>query len=189
MKRYLLTITLEDMPYACWRQVIVPGGLKLDALHLLLQQVMGWQNCHLYLFQFGSKQYREEGAMEALDTRQTAADVTIEKALGKKTSFTYEYDLGDSWMHTIRVQTVKDDFEPDRMFYCVDGKGACPPEDCGGGWGFQEMLETISNPDSEDFAEMREWAEIEDDEEVSHRWPGKFPIAKVNKWLAKIKLK
>ncbi len=186
MKRYLLTITLEDMPYDCWRQVMVPGELLLDALHLILQHVMGWQNCHMYLFQFGKKQYSPASDYADSDCEDVSAS-TLDKALGKKTSFTYEYDLGDSWMHTIRVQNVKDDFEPGKIFYCVDGKGNCPPEDSGGPWGFQEMLETVSDPDHAEFAEMREWAGMEDEEEVSSRWPGKFPLAAINKWLSKLK--
>lgn len=186
MKRYLLTITLEDMPYDCWRQVIVPGELPLDALHLILQHVMGWQNCHMYLFQFGKKQYSPASDYADSDCEDVTAS-TLDKALGKKTSFTYEYDLGDSWMHTIRVQNVKDDFEPGKIFHCIDGKGNCPPEDCGGTWGFQEMLETVSDPDHAEFAEMREWAGMEDEEEVASRWPGKFPLAAINKWLSKLK--
>ncbi len=188
MNRYLLTITLEDMPYDCWRQVIVPGELQLDVLHLLLQHIMGWQNCHLYFFKFGNKQYAQTDNLEdpaLLDVSQ----FTLDQALGKKTSFSYEYDLGDSWLHSIRVQKVKDEFEPGKIFYCVDGKGNCPPEDCGGTWGFQEMLITISDPDNEEFAEMREWAGMEDEEEVSSRWPGKFPLAAINKWLSKLKMK
>ena len=186
MKRYLLTITLEDMPYDCWRQVIVPGELPLDALHLILQRVMGWKNCHTYQFQFGKKNYAQSGGY-ADDDCEDAADSTLDKALGRNNSFSYEYDPGDSWMHTIHVQNVKDEFEPGKIFYCVDGKGNCPPEDCGGTWGFQEMLETISDPDHEEFAEMREWVGMEDEEDVASRWPGKFPLAAINKWLAKLK--
>ncbi len=188
MKRYLLTITLEDMPYDCWRQVIVPGELQLDALHLIVQHVMGWQNCHMYLFQFGKKQYSPASEYADYDCEDVAT-TTLDKALGKKTSFTYEYDLGDSWMHTVHVQKAKDDFEPGKIFFCVNGKGNCPPEDCGGTWGFQEMLETVSDPDHQEFAEMREWAGMEDDEDVASRWPGKFPLAAINKWLSKLKLK
>ena len=83
MNRYLLTITLEDMPYDCWRQVIVPGELQLDVLHLLLQHIMGWQNCHLYFFKFGNKQYAQTDNLEdpaLLDVSQ----FTLDQALGKK---------------------------------------------------------------------------------------------------------
>lgn len=183
MDRYLLTITLEDMPYDCWRQLLIPAKLQLDALHLILQRVMGWENCHLYLFHFGNKKYCLND-----DNGNDVADVSIEKALGRKTSFIYEYDFGDSWMHSIKAQKVKDDFEPGKLLYCIDGKGNCPPEDCGGTWGFQEMLEAISDPENEDFAEMRDWVDMGDDEDVASRWPGKFPLAATNKWLAKLKL-
>ena len=183
MDRYLLTITLDDMPYDCWRQLLVPANLQLDALHLVLQHVMGWENCHLYLFSFGNKTY-------CVDTSvgKDTTSVTLEKALGKRASFAYEHDFRDSCMHSIQVQKVEDDFQPGKLLYCIDGKGNCPPEDCGGVWGFQEMLETISDPENEEFAEMRDWADMGDDEDVASRWPGKFPLAATNKWLAKLKL-
>jgi hypothetical protein len=187
MKRYLLTVTLEDMPYDCWRKIIVPSELPLDALHLILQRVMGWRNAHMYQFQFAKKRYSPASEYDDDSDCEGVTETTLGEALGRKTSFTYEYDLGDSWMHTIHVQNVKDDFEPGKIFYCVDGKGNCPPEDCGGTWGFQEMLETLSDPEHEEFAEMREWADMEDEEDVASRWPGKFPLAAINKWLAKLK--
>ncbi len=30
---------------------------------------------------------------------------------------------------------------------CLTGKQACPPEDCGGVWGYAEFLEAIQQPD------------------------------------------
>ncbi|MBE9592266.1 MAG: plasmid pRiA4b ORF-3 family protein, partial [Proteobacteria bacterium] len=36
-------------------------------------------------------------------------------------------------------------------------KRACPPEDCGGIWGYAELLEIINNPEHEEYEEMMEW--------------------------------
>jgi hypothetical protein len=39
----------------------------------------------------------------------------------------------------------------------VAGKMACPPEDCGGVWGYAEMLKTIQQPEHEDYNDTIEW--------------------------------
>jgi hypothetical protein len=41
---------------------------------------------------------------------------------------------------------------------CVEGARACPPEDVGGVWGYQEFLEAITDPEHEDHDGLLEWA-------------------------------
>jgi hypothetical protein len=74
-----------------------------------------------------------------------------------KSKLIYEYDFGDGWEHTIEVQKI---VEPDPSVeypFCLGGKKACPPEDCGGIWGYYELLETIADPDAEDHEDMVDW--------------------------------
>ncbi|MBI3301735.1 MAG: plasmid pRiA4b ORF-3 family protein, partial [Deltaproteobacteria bacterium] len=40
---------------------------------------------------------------------------------------------------------------------CITGKRACPPEDCGGVWGYDSFLEAIQNPNHPEHDEMLEW--------------------------------
>jgi hypothetical protein len=40
----------------------------------------------------------------------------------------------------------------------VEGARACPPEDCGGVWGYAEFVEAIRNPEHEQHEELLEWA-------------------------------
>ncbi len=78
--------------------------------------------------------------------------------LEPKRKFTYEYDFGDSWHHEILVEKV---FAPEaggRYPQCVAGKRACPPEDCGGVWGYERFLEVIKDEDDPEHEEMLEWA-------------------------------
>ena len=44
---YELKITLCGSNPAIWRRVQVPGGIKLNRLHDVLQVVMGWTDSHL----------------------------------------------------------------------------------------------------------------------------------------------
>jgi hypothetical protein len=69
----------------------------------------------------------------------------------------YVYDFGDDWVHKVVVEKVLP-ADP-RISYpvCVAGKRACPPEDCGGVWGYREFLAAISDPDHPEHEEMLEW--------------------------------
>ena len=40
---------------------------------------------------------------------------------------------------------------------CVGGERACPPEDCGGIWGYEALLEVINDPAHEEHEEMLDW--------------------------------
>ncbi|MBN2685657.1 MAG: hypothetical protein JXR40_10285, partial [Pontiellaceae bacterium] len=40
----------------------------------------------------------------------------------------------------------------------VKGKGACPPEDCGGLWGYYNLLEILGDPEDEEHEGMLDWA-------------------------------
>ena len=41
--------------------------------------------------------------------------------------------------------------------YVVTGKRACPPEDCGGTGGYQDLLEVLADPTHPEHAELVEW--------------------------------
>jgi hypothetical protein len=72
--------------------------------------------------------------------------------------FTYEYDFGDSWRHEILVEKVLAPEAGGRYPQCVAGKRACPPEDCGGVWGYERFLEVIKDEDDPEHEETLEWA-------------------------------
>lgn len=76
-------------------------------------------------------------------------------------TFGYEYDFGDSWEHEIRLEKLVT-AEPDRRYpACVAGGRACPPEDCGGTPGYQELMDTLADPDDPEHDDMLEWLGIE----------------------------
>jgi hypothetical protein len=76
----------------------------------------------------------------------------------EKARFVYEYDFGDDWLHQIVVEKILPPEEGKSYPVCLAGKRAAPPEDCGGIWGYYELLETLSNPDDPEYADMLEWA-------------------------------
>jgi hypothetical protein len=64
----------------------------------------------------------------------------------EKASFIYEYDFGDSWAHEVVVEKTLPADPKKKYAVCLHGENACPPEDCGGIWGYYELLKALKNP-------------------------------------------
>lgn len=152
-----LKITLVGSKPPIWRRVQVPATLTLAQLHRVIQQVMGWEDCHLHLFQLHGEQYGvlDPALQDAFPVLDEAGYTLHSLNLGEKSRFSYEYDLGDGWMHTLVVEKI---LETDcAVPVCLAGKRACPPEDCGGIWGYEQLLDTLSNPADPEHAALQEW--------------------------------
>ena len=63
---------------------------------------------------------------------------------------------------------------------CLTGKRACPPEDCGGPWGYEHLLEVLRDPQHEEHDELIEWVGDPLDPEA-------FDLDKVNQVLGRIR--
>lgn len=132
---YLFKIWLEGIRPPIWRRFQIPTGLTFRQLHAIVQQVMGWDNLHLYRFIVGDEAF--------LDTPLGAADYSAEASLDPYlqqvgTEFFYEYDFGDSWGHLLKLE--KQLLNGTILPTCLAGKAACPPEDCGGPGVYQAFL-------------------------------------------------
>ena len=154
-RAYQLRITLERITPAIWRRVVVPGNLNFARLHGVIQDAMGWEWEHLHEFEVGElrigPELEDDGFGPALaDERQ----YTLERLFDGAARFGYVYDFGDSWRHEIQVEEV---MEAEGTFAprCVAGERACPPEDCGGVWGYQDLVKALARPSR--YREVREW--------------------------------
>ncbi len=160
-----LKIWLLDISPMVWRRVLVPASSTLRELHGVLQAAMGWEGIHLYQFHLHAVRY---GSFEL---SASSPDVAIDKlGLRRGARFVYEYDLNAVWRHEIRIE---DRSEPDpRKTYplCLDGRGACPPEDCGGPAGYLERRDDELSLDAFDdldaIADFVEQAVLERRREV-----------------------
>lgn len=155
-----LKITLDQVKPAVLRRVEVPFDIRLDRLHLTIQAAMGWTNSHLYELRAGevgwSTPYPDaDWSGDFLDARKARLGDVLEDVGTKK--LVYLYDFGDGWEHTIKVERL-DDPEPGvRYPRLIEVRGRCPPEDCGGPWGYAELLEAIKDPAHERHADLTEW--------------------------------
>ncbi len=121
--------------------------MTLHQLHAILQSALGWTDSHLHQFEIAGQRYgdpqRGEWGELGLQSETRFQLSQVMPARGARG--VYEYDFGDSWTHTLQVEKFLPPEPGARYPRCVTGKGACPPEDVGGGWGYQSFLEANGN--------------------------------------------
>lgn len=154
-----------------WRRIAIDSCANFTDLHYVIQASFGWDNAHLFEFNDGKRNGRritvkfDDPWFEAEPLAESSEDVIIEDVyyrarIGKK--MYYLYDFGDSWHHEIVLeQRIKESFA---IPLCLDGGGACPPEDCGGVYGYYDMVDLANNSKSDMAYEYREWMGLDEGE-------------------------
>ena len=156
-RMYLLTIELIDIEPKIWRRFIVPGNITLDRLHDVIQIVMGWKDYHLHEFVIGKKRYTEDP--EAQDDGE-AEDLfrLVDLVKQKGRTFRYLYDFGDGWEHEVSIVDSRySHSQAQTPIACLDGAGACPPEDIGGISGYFDFCQAMLDPAHEDHERLTQW--------------------------------
>jgi Plasmid pRiA4b ORF-3-like protein len=173
-----LYVELRYIKPAIWRRLLVPADIDFAELHDVLQVSMGWENAHLHRYDVDGITVRESLEDDAeffIDEVGTCLGAVARQ--GRK--FTYTYDFGDGWVHDLRVERIVDaeDALGFRSIECLAGARACPPEDCGGPAGYDELQSVMANPKHPEYRERRAWVGRSFDPEA-------FDSSKVNKKLA-----
>jgi len=159
---YQFKVSLKGTTPLVWRGFLAHEFIELIELHDLIQVTMGWKNCHLYSFEIGQKTYSNMDDDVGFDmgadnkTLDSEGQLLCDVLKGSKL-FTYIYDFGDGWVHDVEiVKTLEHDL---RMIYpvCIDGDNACPPEDCGGVDGFDELKRVLAGAKCVEQDELLEW--------------------------------
>ena len=173
---YQLKITLRDIEPVIWRRLLVPGNLNLQRLHRVIQDAMGWEDDHLHSFEVDGEEYGPVDPERWGHQPHNEKQYTLERIATAKDRFEYTYDFGDNWVHEIEVEEVTTG-EPIAP-RCIEGAQACPPEDCGGPWGYGELLAALADPEHPRHAERSEWL-IDD-------WsPERFDVAQADRRVAR----
>lgn len=180
MYLYKLLIELEGIKPRIWRTVVVPSDISMSDFHKIIQTTMGWTNSHLHAFRKGGDTFEPPVDENDLWGESFGTDYTgikLNMLLNKeKDIMHYEYDFGDGWQHRIRLEEILEG-KGDEKPVCLDGAMACPPEDIGGAWGFNEFKKALKDPLHPQHADYVQWHEGEFDAE-------NFDINVVNKLLA-----
>lgn len=176
-REYHIRVKLNDAPVNIWRELVVPSNITLELLAYVLIDAMGWEYEHLYQFigkndtnYINSKEMKEQansfmGFMSRVQY-QNSEKTSLEMVLqphGERIKF--EYDYGDSWTHDLWVKGVRD-YAPgeEPIIKLLKAQGACPPEDCGGVWGYAYLLELNKKKrKSAEDKERLEWYDIPKD--------------------------
>ncbi len=171
-----------------WRRLELPGDLSLPQLHGVIQAAMGWHDSHLHRFRT-SHDHRAPYFVTHFDLDEgedgtLEDDVRLDQLVTEKgDELWYEYDFGDGWDHKLVVEEVLDD--PPATARCTVGRMGCPPEDCGGIGGYEELATWVRSGyddallpgNFDDAAHARDWLPLD--------WhPDHFDVEETNAALA-----
>ncbi len=145
-----------------WRRVLLPESSDFEYFHLVIQVAFGWENYHLY--QFSKDGYRSdevigvpfEDDMDWGPKKRNAAEVQLNQLFTEEgQKLLYNYDFGDDWEHLITLEKIT----PETIVHpkLLAAKGACPPEDCGGPWGYENLKVILSDKKHPEHKEMKAW--------------------------------
>ncbi len=155
-----LEISLSDTKPRIWRRVVVPYDIKLGKLHDVIQTVFGWTDSHLHAFTANDgthycppDPYSGDFDNDFCDERKAKLTDLV---TGEKQSFMYQYDFGDDWVHTAKVTKTYAPAAGVKYPVCLAGKRACPPEDIGGVWGYEDYCKALKDPDNEEYEDILE---------------------------------
>ena len=177
-----LRIELRYIQPTIWRRIEVPSTYTFWDLHSAIQDAMGWMDSHLHEFRIGGRgreitigteaEEEAEGSfsfdsgpsrlpnleMEASNRSLLEWETPIADHLAKKgDEADYAYDFGDDWQHSVSVVAIAPRAPGTVYPVCVDGRRACPPEDCGGPWNYADFLAVLADPKHEDHEEQLDW--------------------------------
>ncbi len=187
-----LKVTIKDIRPPIWRRLEVPTSFTFQQLNDVIQAAFGWTNSHLHEFRIGRRRIGMPSdddtpisqvsalirsiradlppdILEAISEPLPQEDektVTLAAVLASgQRRLEYVYDFGDDWRHDMLVERLSDR-EPGAVYpRCLTGRRSGPPEDCGGRWGYEHLLEILADPANEEYAELREWAPYFEPEE------------------------
>ncbi len=154
---YQLKVTLKDSKPPIWRCIQVRGSTTFARLHDILQITMGWTDSHLHQFIVRNEYYGVPNPgwdMEVKDERRVKLEQLV---AGVKDRFIYEYDFGDSWAHAILVEKMLTPEPGVKYPVCLTGKRACPPEDVGGIWSYDDFMAAVRDPAHPEHEMYTDW--------------------------------
>lgn len=187
-------ISLLEIQPTIWRTFTVTDNYRIDRLHQVIQISMGWFNSHLHEFRFNDRTIGM--VMDEMYDLPSLEDETAlyirDLKLKQGDTIAYLYDFGDSWEHRLQVEKITSTSEPHPL--CTGGDMACPPEDCGGCFGYMNLLEVLTNPQHEEYQSWKQWLpenfnpqtfsleQINRELDKFGKWRRKFPFAISSPW-------
>lgn len=162
---YQFKITLRNVKPMVWRRIQVSDDNTFYDLHCVIQDAFGWSDSHLHEFETINPKPSsikrigipddEMGHSEVLPCWEE--DIKEWFNLTNNKAMNYVYDFGDNWVHHVVLEKILPYQKDGRYPICIDGKRACPPEDCGGPWGYEHVLAVAKDSSHEEYNDIMEW--------------------------------
>ncbi len=162
---YEIKVSIRDTHPPVWRRLQIPEGITFHELNAIIQLAFDWCGYHLYNFEVGATLNGEGISIELPGSEddwsycevKNAKKEKIDKYFKKYKKMEYIYDFGDNWVHDITIEKI---IETDIKLIkpiCIKAKMANLPEDCGGPWGYEELLEILADKKHEEYKAMKDW--------------------------------
>ena len=182
---YQVKISLQHTEPLIWRRVQI-DDCSLHELHEIIQTTMGWEDIHMYAFVVEGEEFGnpKRGSQADYDSRFVRLSDVVDEG---HTRFRYDYDFGDDWEHVIEVENTLPAEPSVRYPRCVMGEHPCPPEDCGGPWGYAELLVKISDPEHVEHEDALGWVGDDFDPEEFDLDAVNDELRRLRPWLGKRK--
>jgi len=175
-------VTLINVKPAIWRRIQIDNDSSFWDFHVAIQNAMGWTDSHLHEFSiinpFTKKKDRigipdDEYISDCTPLADWEHKVSDYLKLKQNKRFNYTYDFGDDWEHLIEFEG---ELEKQKIKYpaCTGGARACPPEDIGGVYGYENFLQAIKDPNHEEHESYLEWINKDFDPEFFDHKKVKF---------------
>ena len=172
---FQIKVGLRGAKPPIWRRLLVPGDITLSRLHEIIIAAFDWDDTHLHVFE---TDYGQFGVEDRELGHRSDRSVTLEQvAPAVKDKFTYTYDFGDDWEHQILVEKTAPADPSITYPLCTGGRRAAPPDDCGGIWGYQALIEILEDPSAPEHEERLEWLGIDNAGQFA---PATFDADEVN---------
>lgn len=153
-----LKVQLLEVEPVVWRRLQIPAAATVADLHEVLQAAMGWTNSHLHEFQTDAGRIgMPDPEWHDEDEVRDEAAVTVGEVATPGARLSYVYDFGDHWSHDLTVEQILVAEAGVRYPRCLDGAGACPPEDVGGPGGYEQFLEALRDPAHTEHETYLQW--------------------------------
>jgi pRiA4b ORF-3-like protein len=194
---YRVRVDLDGTKPPLWRRLELASDLFLDQVHEVMQVAFGWTNSHLHQFASGpgrydpaTEQYLCPFQVEEGDPGVPEEDVRLDEVLAEPgDKLFYDYDFGDGWKHTIKLEAILRRPSSGPRAACIAGRREGPPEDCGGVGAYELICAATDPGDSEHADAINEFTLFYgNDIEPDSMRTTPFDIDEVNDVLAGLEL-
>ena len=136
-KRLILRSVLRQVSPMVIRLLSVPDHLDLPEFHEVIRAILGWDGDLGYIVRVHGQEFNSF-------RRKARSKMLCDLKLHRQEKFLYICDTLHLWEWDVRVIEIEDGVEGDALPLCLGGRGAAPPEHCGGPTGYRLMLKRQS---------------------------------------------